>query len=309
MAEGNSSNSAPLIILIVAAIAVMGASGGTDSIKNSSSGGTSGGNNSSSSTEKPTTVSEIEQRLKIVDKRVKTLDEQIKETIEKQSQSQYFGLISLRSGNGFGGTDARKEYLTITASTRIEPVSLSGWKLVSDSTATVMTLGRATNVYYPQNLTEDTNVILSSGGKVVVVSGISPVGISFRSNICTGYLNRNNVLTPSLPQLCPYARDENLSSIPKTPINDKCFDYIDTIPRCKMPTESLGLGYSAECAVFVAEKINYKGCVDIHRNDTGFLGNEWRVFLGRNETIWKNSRETIRLVDNLGKTVATYIRR
>ena len=53
----------------------------------------------------------------------------------------------------------------------------------------------------------------------------------------------------------------------------------------------------------IAYKINYNSCVDVHKNDATFSRLEWRVFLGRDQELWKVKRETLLLIDDKGKLV------
>jgi hypothetical protein len=59
----------------------------------------------------------------------------------------------------------------------------------------------------------------------------------------------------------------------------------------------------AECHSFIKEKVNYNGCVASHKNDSGFFKSEWRVYLGKNDELWKNKREMIILYDQQGKVI------
>jgi hypothetical protein len=41
----------------------------------------------------------------------------------------------------------------------------------------------------------------------------------------------------------------------------------------------------------------------LHKNDEDFYDDEWRIYLGRGEELWKNRRETIILKDQAGKII------
>ncbi len=152
--------------------------------------------------------------------------------------------------------------------------------------------------------TEDT-IMLTGGDTLYLVTGISPNGASFKVNKCSGYLGQFQIFVPYLNNICPLPKDEDLSSIPNLVINDACFDRIDTMSRCRIQTAPLPQNLSSECTNFILNKINYPSCVNIHKNDKDFYQKEWRVYLGRSASLWKNKRETIVLYDSLGKIVDT----
>jgi hypothetical protein len=60
---------------------------------------------------------------------------------------------------------------------------------------------------------------------------------------------------------------------------------------------------SQGCQDAIVTKLNYNSCVDMHRNDPGFYRLEWRIFLKREEELWKSKREIIKLLDETGKVV------
>jgi hypothetical protein len=72
------------------------------------------------------------------------------------------------------------------------------------------------------------------------------------------------------------------------------------------PTTSRIIQVERECTDFIYKKVNYPACIDTHKNDKDFYQNEWRIFLKRSETLWKNSREDIVLLDEEGKIVDEY---
>jgi hypothetical protein len=41
-------------------------------------------------------------------------------------------------------------------------------------------------------------------------------------------------------------------------------------------------------------------------NTKDFLSNEWMVYLGRTENLWKDRREIIDIIDSKGKILQTY---
>jgi hypothetical protein len=170
--------------------------------------------------------------------------------------------------DGMGGARATKasaEYIRIvadpkaTGSTQISGLSLSGTmfdgRLPIPRGSNLLILGET-------NLTRD--ISLTAGDRAIISTGVSPVGYSFRVNMCSGYLNQSGTYTPALRNECP----RNMS-----------------------------------CAIDPLMGLTYSSCVDSHKNDSNFYSNEWRIFLGQSTELWKQSNEIIKLLDTKGNVV------
>ncbi len=232
------------------------------------------------------------------------LKKQIQLTEEQKSQSKYFGIIKIqfinRSQNSSG------EYVTLHMdNSATTTIPITGWVLKSLSSGNSVTIPKGTYLIFYGSINSEDPIILTGGDTVYLSTGISPNGYSFKLNKCSGYMSQFQNFTPYISTTCPAPRDENLSSIPKTVVNDACFDYIESFPSCRIQTGQFPLGLSTECQNFFNEKINYKSCVNIHKNDKDFYLYEWRVYLKRSDRIWKDRRETVVLYDSLGKIVDT----
>ncbi len=144
-------------------------------------------------------------------------------------------------------------------------------------------------------------IVLAPGEKAYIISGRSPVGLSFKQNRCSGYLSQYQKFTPSLPLECPLAVDE-ISSPPQ------CALYTRTLSRCSTPTDTALIERytgTPECGPLVLAKLTYSGCVDAHRYEAGFERPEWRIYLGSSVRLWDKSK-TIRLTDGKGLTILTF---
>ncbi len=202
-------------------------------------------------------------------------------------------------------TDPTREYIEIRAPRgNTQPVQITGWTVKSAVTGKSATIGKG--VYLPVlgKVNPEQPISLSPGGKAYVVTGGSPKGYSFRLNTCTGYFEEFQDFAPKLPLECPYPKNENIPTGPNG-ATDACLDYLGGLKRCSAHTAPLPPSFANDplCQEFVFEKINYNGCVDTHKNEADFYSTEWRVFVGRSEELWKESRETILLLDEKGKTV------
>ena len=245
----------------------------------------------------------VEGRTKTTESGVDYLKDQLKTEEDVKNRSEYYGVVTLKHITK--SKDPSSEYVTIRASQTEKIISVTGWKLKSLSTGNSVNIPKATYLFFTgmQNVEED--IYLTSGDTLYLITGLSPNGVSFKSNKCSGYLGQFQKFTPYISNKCPLPENEDLSSIPKTRASDTCFDYIDSMSQCKIPTKSLPTNLSSECTKFIYEKVNYASCINVHKNDKDFYQNEWRVYLKRSETLWGNKREAIVLYDGTGKVVST----
>jgi hypothetical protein len=213
-----------------------------------------------------------------------------------------------KSSSGPKNKTPETEYLTLNISSgNTEDISLMGWRIESKVTGKSFTIGGATEVYISGVVNSEPPIKASPGESVIILTGRSPIGSSFKINKCVGYFEQFQDFSPRLSTNCPSLKNELEEIIYEIPLNDNvCEDFVNRIRRCEMPLSSFPIGMSNECVEFISENINYTGCVKSHRDDLDFLGKEWRVFLGRTEEIWREKREIIRLIDNDGMVVDTY---
>jgi hypothetical protein len=150
------------------------------------------------------------------------------------------------------------------------------------------------------------DIVLSPGERATVISGQSPIGASFRENKCIGYFSTFQKFSPTLPQNCPSPSDELASAYGTGYIRDAaCIDYVNKLSRCQVVL-SPPVTISGACQSFVVKYLNYNGCVDAHKNDPDFLGNTWRIYLGRSSSMWRTKHELVKLLDVNGKTVDAF---
>jgi hypothetical protein len=223
--------------------------------------------------------------------------------------SEFEDKISIKSSStGPKKTSVLEEYITLSASSRNkENISITGWELESMISKKQVSIGGAVETYRSGLVNSEPNLELAPGESVVISTGLSPIGASFKINKCSGYHEQFQDFYPKLSKKCPYPNDEFdeiVSSIPATDL--VCEDFVDDISRCEMELSAFPAGTSNQCSEFVSDTLNYTGCVNSHKNDLDFFDDEWRVFLGRNSELWREKRETIRLIDNSGNVVDTY---
>ncbi len=226
------------------------------------------------------------------------------------NKSPLFKVVRISHPSGSGGTDASREYITVSYRQYgefIPParVNITGWTLRSQKTGHVASIGKAVllpSSYASTAVKGEDDILIRLGDKVIIASGRSPIGNSFLINKCTGYFSQFQTFIPSLSQLCPVLKDEPTPPAPNA-LNDRCLDYIKSWPTCKTQVNSLPQYLSHECQVFISEEANYNKCVSHHQPDEDFFSKEWRVFLNRSEPLWKSQREIIQLLDSNGKVV------
>lgn len=218
------------------------------------------------------------------------------------NSSPYRGSVSLsRDTSGAMSTDPKSEYVVIRySSSAHEPITVSGWKLVSTATNKEVTLPDAAQLPNLGRVSDTDPVFLHPGHEVIVTTGRSPVGVSFNENRCTGYFEERQNFTPSLAFACPSGGEEFSRYYDDE--DDACEMFARGINRCETETD-VPSELSSSCEAFVDEYMNYSGCVEAHEQEVDFYSGTWRLFLGKSDELWKKSNETILLVDSTGKTV------
>ena len=200
-------------------------------------------------------------------------------------------------------TDPQKEYIDIVYRTSFLsedplPLDMSGWT-VENKRGDRFGLGYTANLPYTGQVNTLSRLIVPPSSAVHIITGQSPVGSNFRVNICAGYFTQFDKIEPSLAQKCPRPSDEPA----QTNLLDVCRDYIESLPRCRIPQNTL-LDISNTCRAYITANINYSGCVANHKIDQEFYKNEWYVYLARPTELWKEKRETIILRDRQGNEMA-----
>ena len=213
--------------------------------------------------------------------------------------------IRLSRGNA-KKDDADEEYIEISYSgygfsNDSKPdLLLHGWSL-ENKRGEKFVFGGIAELPYAGQINRESAFIAKAGARIIVVTGESPISASFRTNMCTGYFNQFNEFSPTLRQYCPRPKDEP----GKENLNDACLDYIDGLAQCKIPLSNPEFRIEGRCTDWIIKNVSYAGCVANHRADEDFYKNEYRVYLGRPQEIWLNSRDSITLRDSKGTIIQT----
>ncbi len=196
------------------------------------------------------------------------------------------------------------EYVELEAGwDNTSPVKISGWSLQSALTGIRAYLPRAAHPFILGSLNTQNDIYLEPGDSAIVATAVSPVGTSFRENVCTGYLAGSQRFTPELERACPAPSE----TLPLTPENirtygENCFDFVQTLSPCTLPA-SVPSSVSPACRLFLANNLSYNGCVQNHRHENDFPRSMWRIYLNAGGELWRNSHDIIRLLDADGRTV------
>ena len=254
------------------------------------------------------------------------------QTAIASAESSYKRSISLSSGNARSEYQPAEEYVRIRNSGR-EPINITGWTLrngkggrtyyldgalrrfTSDSVA----IGRGAKLLSPYGANVMQDIVLERGDTAIITTGRIPSQspfpiVSFRENMCTGYLENMDDynFTPSLSRSCPDPEDE----IGLSGLDTACIKFVERLPSCRVPdftpTDREGercpncvnnTPLSGACVAFIKERFNYKGCVAYHAADEDFYDDTWRVYLNHGWELWAKEYESISLFDQFGRLV------
>jgi len=245
------------------------------------------------------------------------LQQQVKDLKLFGTASPYKGQVRITGGN-FSTTDPDQEYVTIQVlSSAPGDITLTGWRLVSVATGFGETIGTGTELPTAGWISNDAPIVLHPGDQVYVVTGESPVGGSFKENMCSGYLGFTQSFYPPVAKRCPSASEEFKKYFEGNSLqDDKCYRLTQNANVCEVPNDSPPI--SSYCLALIDKHLTYNGCVATHKYDARFYTGTWRVFFGRTELtrthieksiygeLWRSSREGVKLLDANGLTVDLY---
>ena len=217
--------------------------------------------------------------------------------------SPYKDKITLQNGNVWSD-DEDAEYLTLYAASDITiPINVSGWRIESTVTKNAGTIPQGNRKPKSRSDSTENDIMLTAGDTAYIVTGESPIGMSFRENMCTGYFAQFQEFTPSLSQQCPNPLTE-METFAKIALdNDACYDFVETLSSCRIVNADRA-NVSKSCRTFADDTLSYTGCLKNHQYDAYFLQSTWHIYLDENDDLWRGEREIIRLLDNEDRVVA-----
>ena len=164
-----------------------------------------------------------------------------------------------------------------------------------------MKIGGASNIPKQGAINQETFIALEPGDRLAIISGRSPLGVSFRENICSGYLEQFQDFSPPLSRSCPTATSElwnrNLAG------DSSCVSFAAGVDTCETPLTGFPGNLSSQCLLFAQNDLTYNGCVAIHKNDFSFSqidGDSMRAKIARHGTmevgLYASTMQTARLL-------------
>ncbi|MBI5456252.1 hypothetical protein HY969_00765 [Candidatus Kaiserbacteria bacterium] len=252
---------------------------------------------------------DVSKQLSDIERQYEDIIQGVNDVTTFGDPSPIFGSVRIAPAySNTAGNTADSEFLVLEASlSNTAPTSLAGWSLQSALTGVRVSIPGAASPLRQGNVNSLVAATLDPGSVALVATGPSPVGASFRENICAGYLSDFQDFYPPLSLQCPTPASE----LPLTADNlkrygDACFDYIERLPSCTFPT-NVPTELSAECRSFLQNTLSYTGCAALHGNSLSFGTNTWRLFLRSDRPLWRDSHDAIRLLDAEGRTVDAYV--
>lgn len=260
--------------------------------------------NSGSSVNKGT-----EEEIRNLAEDVNNLQENVEKLSDISKRSPYYGKIRMSNISGIRSTNPNQQYLTLSTSIKKnETVKITGWYMKSEVTGYFAVIGKAALLPYPSQSGIESNVILQQGDRVYLTKGFSPIGISFRTNKCTGYFEQDRIFYPSLSLDCPLPKDERLPTFSSDyDSNDLCLLTIERLPQCSTVDSefirALPDTVPQSCKDYMRNQINYSTCLALHYSDTDFPGNVYRLYFNKFGPLWRPLHDKIDLIDENGLIV------
>lgn len=217
--------------------------------------------------------------------------------------SPFQGKVRLTTGNVWS-TDAQTEYLILTHAGSDETIPITGWTVESFVTGERASIPEGTRLVRTNALNTPSTLLLDARETAYLVTGESPLGISFHENACTGYLAEFQSFSPPLATRCPFPREEmeTLGTIALD--DDSCYEAVAQVGSCSIPSiNTFSRRLSPACRTFLEHDLSYAGCVRNHQSDPYFYDGSWRIYLSERYDLWRNEREIIRLLDSEGRVI------
>ncbi len=209
--------------------------------------------------------------------------------------------------------DVQAEYVELKAlETNTSAINITGWSLQSMVSGVRIYIQDGVEDIIMNDVNPTYKIGLAPGQSAIVSSSPSPVGVSFQSNLCTGYFNQFQKYEPPLTRSCP----SPAQVLPPTVANiatygSECLELASSLFRCEYLTDEIleeeDISVSSACTEHLRTTLTYTSCRAAYHNSPEYLkGSQWRIFLGAQAPLWNKQYEVIRLLDELGRTVDVY---
>ena len=167
---------------------------------------------------------------------------------------------------------------------------------------------QAVSLYAPNYAPVFSDIVLGSGNVVSVSSGQSPLRnqASFRTNLCTGHLNRQFAFNPPLANECPVPPRALYQGYPGW-----CQRYIMGLSSCELPDANTTRMWEGRegylCRKFIDEHFSFFSCVRNSIARADFFGNRWHVWSGTNINIFDPLHDWVRIYNKNGVLIDEHI--
>lgn len=198
-------------------------------------------------------------------------------------------------------TNPEGEYIEIIGQGET-PVDITGWRIVGTKGVSG-TISQGIRLFLAGQINQPNDIYLAKGDRAIVVTGNSPIGVSFKLNACSGYLAQFQAFTPKINKMCPSPLTSD--TLKNKPLDSTCVSYLGKMTSCATPASALPKNLSAVCREFVLTHTTYNTCVSDNKNNPDFYANEWRVYLEKGEELF-GSHDTIKFYDKGGSLIGTY---
>jgi hypothetical protein len=252
-------------------------------------------------------AADIEVEAKKIEETLSTLAKDVEAMKLFEPASPYAGKVKLTNGNA-SAQSPESEYLTVSALPgNSTAISITGWKLESVVTKSEALIPEGARLLVSEHDREKAPIMLTPGETAYVMTGFTPLRVSFRENECSGYLSTEGSFSPSLARSCPLPGDELLQYGSVKTSDARCSEYVRGIGQCEVRDASHieAAELSGSCEMFISNVLTYEGCVEKHRTDKSFYtSGAWRIYLNRTSELWRSSKDVVRLFDAEGKVVS-----
>lgn len=185
-----------------------------------------------------------------------------------------------------------------------ESVNVTGWRVQSNKRW--FPIPQAVRTYDIVRTNTEGDIVLEKGNTLTLYIGIgSPVGVNFRLNKCTGYLNDRADFPFTLPRDCPLPAADSYQNLSGT-----CQNYIRSLSRCESPDPEVMNAFPGDagnaCREFVNNFFGVNYCYSSLSGKADFLRNEWYAWIDEFSEVFDPSHDWVRLVNADGKTIDDY---
>ncbi len=185
-----------------------------------------------------------------------------------------------------------------------ESVNITGWRVQSNKRW--FPIPQAVRIYDIVRANTEGDIVLEKGNTLTLYIGIgSPVGVNFRLNKCTGYLNDRADFPFTLPRDCPLPAADSYKNL-----SGACQNYIRSLSRCESPDPEVMNAFPGDagnaCREFVNNFFGVNYCYSSLSGKADFLRNEWYAWVDEYIDVFDPSHDWVRLVNTDGETIDDY---